>query len=108
MTAYGESTQGPDLGLSGALCYFFMTSGVLSEEIGSLGARGEVSKIETQARSSSINPQRQTENRLARHIKTSLSNTSAHELQITPGQRWSCRGTVNVSGDTDKNSLTPR
>lgn len=85
-TAHSESAQGPDLGLSGALCHFFMTSGLLSEEIGSLRARGEVSEIETQTWSSSINPQRQTEKRLARHIKTSLSNTSAHELQITPGQ----------------------
>lgn len=70
------------------------------------GSTGEVSEIEIQTRSSSINPQRQTETRLARHIKTSLSNTSAHELQITPGQRWRSPGTVNVSGDTDKNVLT--
>ncbi len=39
-TAHSESAQGPDLGLSGALCHFFMTSGLLSEEIGSLGAWG--------------------------------------------------------------------
>lgn len=88
-TTWPESALGPDLSLSGAMCHFSVTSGLLSGETRSSGERKGrvcgVSEIETQTWRSSIKPRRPTEPHLACHIKPSLSNTSVHVPQITAG-----------------------